>query len=83
MSNQNIKDRFYGVNDPVADKLVKRYQENSKEEKIQAGIAKNPDVDDEKPVAPKSHPTPGLPPGKPIKPLSTFACSNANHLCHL
>lgn len=66
MSNQNIKDRFYGVNDPVADKLVKRYQDNAKEEKIQAGISKNPDVDDEKPVAPKSHPTPGLPPVLPM-----------------
>ena len=33
-SNQNIKDRFYGINDPVADKLVKRYQETTKEEKV-------------------------------------------------
>ena len=64
MSNQNIKDRFYGVNDPVADKLVRRYQENAKEEKIQAGSSKNPDVDDDKPAVQKSHPTPGLPPGK-------------------
>ena len=24
LANQNIKDRFYGVNDPVADKLLKR-----------------------------------------------------------
>ncbi len=37
LSNQNIKDRFYGMNDPVADKLVKRYQETAKEEKIKAG----------------------------------------------
>lgn len=26
MSDQNIRDRFYGVNDPVADKLLKRYE---------------------------------------------------------
>ena len=25
LSDQNIKDRFYGVNDPVAEKLLKRY----------------------------------------------------------
>ncbi|XP_013386961.1 pre-mRNA-splicing factor RBM22-like [Lingula anatina] len=25
LADQNIKDRFYGVNDPVADKLIKRY----------------------------------------------------------
>lgn len=36
LSNQNIKDRFYGYNDPVAEKLVKRYQETTKEEKIKA-----------------------------------------------
>ena len=27
LANQNLKDRFYGVNDPVADKLMKRYDE--------------------------------------------------------
>jgi pre-mRNA-splicing factor RBM22/SLT11 len=27
LSNQNIRDRFYGVNDPVADKLMSRYKE--------------------------------------------------------
>jgi hypothetical protein len=27
LSNQNIRDRFYGVNDPVADKLLSRYKE--------------------------------------------------------
>lgn len=26
LSDQNIRDRFYGVNDPVADKLLKRYE---------------------------------------------------------
>ena len=26
LSDQNIKDRFYGTNDPVADKLINRYQ---------------------------------------------------------
>ncbi len=25
LADQNIKDRFYGLNDPVADKLLKRY----------------------------------------------------------
>lgn len=25
LADQNIKDRFYGLNDPVADKLIKRY----------------------------------------------------------
>ena len=25
LSDQNIKDRFYGTNDPVADKLINRY----------------------------------------------------------
>jgi len=27
LSNQNIRDRFYGVNDPVAEKLMSRYKE--------------------------------------------------------
>jgi hypothetical protein len=27
LSNQNIRDRFYGVNDPVAEKLLSRYKE--------------------------------------------------------
>ena len=27
LSNQNIRDRFYGVNDPVAEKLMARYKE--------------------------------------------------------
>jgi len=34
LSNQNIRDRFYGINDPVAEKLVQRYQEITKDEKI-------------------------------------------------
>ena len=25
LADQNIKDRFYGLNDPVAEKLLKRY----------------------------------------------------------
>lgn len=25
LADQNIKDRFYGMNDPVADKLINRY----------------------------------------------------------
>lgn len=24
LANQNIKDRYYGINDPVADKMLKR-----------------------------------------------------------
>lgn len=30
LANQNLKDRYYGVNDPVADKLIKRYDEMPK-----------------------------------------------------
>jgi pre-mRNA-splicing factor RBM22/SLT11 len=37
LSNQNIRDRFYGINDPVAEKLVQRYQEITKDEKIKTG----------------------------------------------
>jgi len=64
LSNQNIKDRFYGYNDPVADKLVKRYQETSKEEKIKSGnqLTNNDDEYDIK----FSKTTPGLPPALPL-----------------
>jgi len=34
LTNQNIRDRFYGSNDPVADKLFKRYEEMNKEDKL-------------------------------------------------
>lgn len=34
LSNQNIRDRFYGTNDPVADKMFKRIAEMNKEEKM-------------------------------------------------
>ena len=27
LSNQNMRDRFYGINDPVAEKLLSRYKE--------------------------------------------------------
>ena len=37
MASQNIRDRFYGVNDPVADKLVRRYNDTLNEEKIKSG----------------------------------------------
>ncbi|XP_050392023.1 pre-mRNA-splicing factor RBM22 [Patella vulgata] len=30
LADQNIKDRFHGINDPVADKLLKRYSEMPK-----------------------------------------------------
>ena len=30
MANQNLKDRYYGTNDPVADKLLKRYADMPK-----------------------------------------------------
>ena len=33
LSIQNIRDRYYGINDPVADKLFKRFQDTKKEEK--------------------------------------------------
>ena len=28
LSTQNIRDRFYGINDPVAEKLLSRYKES-------------------------------------------------------
>lgn len=64
LSNQNIKDRFYGYNDPVADKLVKRYHEINKEEKIKSGnqLTNNDDDYDIK----LSKTTPGLPPALPL-----------------
>jgi pre-mRNA-splicing factor RBM22/SLT11 len=34
LSIQNIRDRYYGINDPVADKLFKRIEDTKKEEKI-------------------------------------------------
>lgn len=34
LSNQNIRDRFYGTNDPVADKMFKRIAEITKDEKM-------------------------------------------------
>lgn len=40
LSNQNIRDRFYGTNDPVADKMFKRLQEITKDEKIKSGYVK-------------------------------------------
>jgi len=30
LSEQNIKDRYYGINDPVAAKLLGRYEEKGK-----------------------------------------------------
>jgi pre-mRNA-splicing factor RBM22/SLT11 len=30
LSEQNIKDRYYGINDPVAAKLLSRYEERGK-----------------------------------------------------
>lgn len=64
LSNQNIKDRFYGMNDPVAEKLVKRYQETTKEEKIKTGntLTHTEDEHDQK----YSKTTPGLPPVLPM-----------------
>lgn len=66
LSNQNIKDRFYGMNDPVADKLVKRYQETTKEEKMKA--AGNLQINNEDDFESKkfSKTTPGLPGPLPI-----------------
>lgn len=70
LSQQNIKDRYYGTNDPVADKLFKRYQDLQKEEKAKtsgssrassdsATTSKNQDSDGYKL-------TPGLPPALPM-----------------
>lgn len=71
LSNQNIRDRFYGVNDPVADKLVKRYNETVTEEKIKSGNSKSTQGGDsldykydEDPLSFKL--TPGLPPLLPM-----------------
>lgn len=64
LTNQNIKDRFYGCNDPVADKLVKRYQETTKEEKIKSGNTLQTTEDDYDPKFSKT--TPGLPPVLPM-----------------
>jgi pre-mRNA-splicing factor RBM22/SLT11 len=67
LSNQNIKDRFYGVNDPVADKLVKRYAETTKEEKIKYGNTSNhvaTEDDNDSQYSAKT--TPGLPPTLPM-----------------
>lgn len=36
LSQQNIRDRFYGSNDPVADKMFKRMQDLTKEDKFKA-----------------------------------------------
>lgn len=36
LSIQNIRDRYYGINDPVADKLFKRFEDTKKEEKAAA-----------------------------------------------
>eukprot|EP01054_Gregarina_sp_Poly1_P001820 Gregarina_sp_Poly_1__1819@NODE_1472_length_4056_cov_103_411632_g975_i0_p4_GENE_NODE_1472_length_4056_cov_103_411632_g975_i0NODE_1472_length_4056_cov_103_411632_g975_i0_p4_ORF_typecomplete_len252_score20_91Torus/PF16131_5/2_9e10zf_CCCH_4/PF18345_1/4_4e08zfCCCH/PF00642_24/1_2e06zfCCCH_3/PF15663_5/5_8e03zfCCCH_3/PF15663_5/2_6e06zfCCCH_4/PF18044_1/7_1e06zfCCCH_2/PF14608_6/0_0044_NODE_1472_length_4056_cov_103_411632_g975_i032253980 len=33
LSNQKIKDRYYGINDPVANKILKKVEEKSSEEK--------------------------------------------------
>lgn len=30
LSEQNIKDRYYGINDPVANKMMRRYTEQPK-----------------------------------------------------
>lgn len=63
LSVQNIKDRYYGINDPVADKLVKRYQEVKREEKdkiIAASAPKNPYLNNDEDNSKKM--TPGLPP---------------------
>lgn len=65
LSNQNIRDRFYGINDPVADKLMARYQESVKEEKIKTGnTISSDDAQEETTELPKT--TPGLPPALPM-----------------
>lgn len=66
LSNQNIKDRFYGVNDPVAEKLVKRLSEITKEEKTKPITSKGYEGDQDTNEFYK--PTPGLPPALPMPP---------------
>jgi len=70
LSNQNIKDRFYGINDPVAEKLVKRYQEINKEDKVKYSNAKNHEAEEDSEY---SKTTPGLP---PVLPLPTAEFKN-------
>ena len=36
LSDQNIKDRYYGINDPVADKLLRRASEAMEQEAVKA-----------------------------------------------
>jgi len=71
LSDQNLRDRYYGVNDPVADKLLKRYDDTNREEKIQAttskGSSSNTGEAGDEYFSAISHgkPTPGLPPVLP------------------
>jgi len=67
LSNQNIRDRFYGVNDPVAEKITKRYQDVHKEEVIKSGNTRQHSHDDHEEMA-KAKTTPGLPPALPMPP---------------
>lgn len=65
LSNQNIKDRFYGVNDPVADKLISRYQEAKREDKLAiTNNSSHPDDKEDNSIGL----TPGLPPLLPLPP---------------
>jgi len=74
LSNQNIKDRYYGVNDPVAEKITRRYEENHKEEKIKAGLSLNQfeEPDDEYNTYTKSMKTTSGLPGALPKPSIEF-----------
>lgn len=66
LSQQNIRDRFYGINDPVAEKLVQRYQELTKEEKTKSASKQVATYEYENEPSVSSKLTPGLPPSLPM-----------------
>lgn len=81
LSNQNIRDRFYGTNDPVADKMFKRIAEMTKEEKMKnsgalGGPRTSSDKDDQD-VDTYRIPA-GLPPPLPKKPIAGSKDSKNN-----
>lgn len=81
LSNQNIRDRFYGTNDPVADKMFKRVAEMTKEEKMKnsgalGGPRTSSDKDDQD-VDTYRIPA-GLPPPLPKKPIAGSKDSKNN-----
>jgi len=77
LSNQNIRDRFYGTNDPVADKIFKRMHDITKDEKIKSGGPRTSSSfdRDERDTDAYRLPT-GLPPALPKKPAKKDTGNN-------